>query len=160
MSLVAILSVCVSNQEPETKPTAGTTKKAPTPSVTPTEDPTLEEAKGFAIESGKRFGARDFGGSWDQWDKASKAVVPRDDYVAYAEACDLGGVPLKVADVRLDSNTSATVRYEVMGYVQARTLLYEDGHWRAKTTTATLKLFADGTVDGAVAAAKASGGCG
>lgn len=77
----------------------------------------------------------------------------------YAETCNLGGAPLKIDDIRMEGDSKAVVRYEFGGFKQARTLVYEDGHWRAKVTNETLGFFKDGTAKGAIRAAKADGGC-
>lgn len=122
------------------------------------EPQTLEAAKTLATEASDRIAAQDFAGAWEQWDKASKAKISRDDYVKYGETCDLGGVPVTVDDIRLESDTKATVRLEALGFKQVRTVVYEDGKWRLKTTDETLKKFDEG-VDGAIASAKADGTC-
>jgi len=152
VSAIAFLSACSSG-------TSNDPDSPAEPSPTPTEPQTLEGAREVAKEAADRIGAQDFAGSWDQWNKAGQAAVPRDEYVKYAEACKLGGVPLKIDDIRMEGDSKAVVRYEFAGFKQARTLIYEDGHWRAKVTNETLGYFKGGKAKGAIAAAKADGGC-
>ena len=155
VSLSLALAGCGGGDDPRPKSSASPTKTA----TVKAEPQTVEAAKAFATETSARIAAQDFGGAWDQWDKASKTRVNRDDYVKYGETCDIGGVPVTVDDIRLESETKATVRLEAMGFKQARTLLYEDGAWRLKVTDDTLQKFDKGA-DGAIAQAKTEGFCG
>ncbi|MGH8894474.1 MAG: hypothetical protein ACRDWY_14400 [Actinomycetes bacterium] len=152
---IAVLSACSSSTDSSDAP-----ESPAGPSPTPTEPQTLKGVRAFAKEAADRFGAQDYAGSWDQWNKAGKAAIPRAEYVKYAETCDLGGAPLKVDDIRMEGDSRAVVRYEFAGFKQARTFIYEDGHWRTKVTNETLNLFKNGgKAKGAIAAAKADGSC-
>lgn len=155
MIAIAVLSACSSGTDSSDDP-----ESPAEPSSTPTEPQTLIGARAFAKEAADRFGAQDYAGSWDQWNKVGKAAIPRDEYVKYAEACDLGGVPLKIDDIRMEGDSTAVVRYEFASFKQARTFIYEDGRWRTKVTNETLNLFKkNGKAKGAIAAAKADGSC-
>jgi hypothetical protein len=154
VTAITLLSACSSGPKADSDPDS--------PAVTtarPTEPQTLEGARKVAKEAAGRIGAQDFGGSWDQWSRAGQAAIPREEYVKYAETCNLGGAPLNIDDIRMEGDSKAVVRFEFAGFKQARTLIYEDGQWRAKVANETLGYFKGGSAESAIAAAKADGGC-
>jgi hypothetical protein len=122
------------------------------------EPKTLAGARAAAVEVGQRTAAQDFGDLWDMFDATGKAAIGRADYVTYATTCRLGGIPLKVQNARLDSSTSATIRYQVMGSVQPRTFVYQDGQWRTQISPQDLATFRQG-LQATIAKAKSEDRC-
>lgn len=104
----------------------------------------LEEA---AQKQADRFAAGDYAGSWEMWTDEAKATVSQDVYVAYSEECAGGGVPLEVADARIDEPGEATVRIALGDFAQSYSMAYEDGEWRWVPTEATLENLGDATVE-------------
>lgn len=82
-----------------------------------------------AEEQADAFAAQDFGAAYDMWVDDAKALISRDDYIAWAKGCDLGGVPLEVGDVRLESDTEAVVRIGFGDFQTAYTMRLENGDW-------------------------------
>lgn len=159
LAATLVLAACGGSDDGSTDETKPSIPAVDLPG-TPAEEPQTEEGARAAAEAAASFiAAKDYGASWDQWQTSTQQEIPRDMYVDFAKQCNLGGVPVEIADLRLEGDSTAIVTYEVMGFQQARTFLYEDGAWRLEVTPDTTTLFADGTVEGAVAAAKANGSC-
>lgn len=83
-----------------------------------------------AQEQADMFSAGDFGGAYDMWTDESKELFSRDDYIEVNEACQNGGIPLEVADVRIEDSGEAVVRIRLGEFTQAYTMEFEDDEWR------------------------------
>lgn len=119
---------------------------------------TKEAVEATAKEQADRYASGDFKGTWDMWTKAGKAAISRDDYAEMAETCELGGVPLEVSSVRLESDDEAVVRIGLGDITQSYSILYEDGMWRWQPNADSIKTYALGK-SGAIKALKADGAC-
>lgn len=115
--------------------------------------------KKLAQEENSRFSAKDYAGAWDLYSKAGKAALSQDDYVRYNEACDTGGMPIEVKDVRMESDIKATVRIGIGDIEVANKVLYEEDKWRWQPRPDTMKSYATG-VDQMIKDSKAAGSCG
>jgi hypothetical protein len=162
-TLVALLaSGCEAARDP------GSARVAPVPTVTspggrypagPGREPrTLAAAIRLAREEEGRYRSGDYAGAWALWTSSAQHVFSRADFVGYHAACPGGRVPLTVTGVRLSGPRTAVVRMRAAGYRASYEPRYQHGHWRWQPTDDDLAFYRLG-VDGAIAKAKAEGGC-
>lgn len=76
------------------------------------------------------FASQDYAGAYDMWVDDAKELISRDDYVRFAEACDLGGMPLDVEFVRFESDDEAVVKVGVGKFMYSYAMRHEGKEWR------------------------------
>jgi hypothetical protein len=102
--------------------------------LTGNEPKTLEAATTAAQEVADRLTSGDFAGVWLMLSKQVRDNISQADYVTLQNACTKTGLPARVTGVRLDSPTTAIVRWNadvpgLSGFKVTKTMVYEDGKW-------------------------------
>ena len=97
----------------------------------------LETATAAMQEYTDRYISDDFAGAYELASKSTREAYSVEEFTKIQDACYKGeGMPVDVEGVRL-SGDQATVRLVVGGFKQSRTMVYEDGSWRAKPAPET-----------------------
>lgn len=114
----------------------------------------LETATAAMQEYTDRYISDDFAGAYELASESTRDAYSVEEFTKIQQACYKGeGMPVDVEGVRL-SGDQATVRLVVGDFKQSRTMVYEDGSWRAKPAPETnLSL----SVDEAVAECEKAG---
>jgi hypothetical protein len=101
-----------------------------------TSSPTdLDGAAAAAQEKQARHSARDFAGEWLLFTKELRDNITQKAFVEYSEACTTSpggsgiGPNAKMTGKRLDSPGKAVIRFEMLGFSKAVTMVYENGGW-------------------------------
>jgi len=107
--------------------------------ATPEKPKTLEAATASEQENADRYSSGDYAGQWLLYSSRLRDAISQDDYEAYAKRCAAEterpeGLRLTVEGVRMDGDSKAIVRLGVLGVVQSRTMVYEDGQWLQEPT--------------------------
>lgn len=143
VAVAALLAVagCGAADDASRKPHTDLTMSA-RPAFTPDE----KNLRAFAEESGARFSSGDYGGYWDAWSAADQKQTPRDVWIAYAEKCKPGGLPLKIEAARVEPDgKTGIVRYGVEGVVNKSVTFFAEGDgWRQDTSDETHQRVASG----------------
>ena len=97
----------------------------------------LETATAAMQEYSDRYTSGDYAGAYELASKSTRDAYSVEEFTKIQQACYKGeGMPVDVEGVRL-SGDQATVRLVVGGFKQSRTMVYEDGSWRAKPAPET-----------------------
>lgn len=99
----------------------------------------VEALKDAGQEQADRYSSGDYAGAWDMWTDAAKEAIPEDVYVAYSEECANSGIPLEVADARIDSPGKGTVRIGLGDFEFSYSMEYEGDEWRWVPTDETFE---------------------
>lgn len=130
----AVIAVAVTGCSPQRTADAPATTASTTSASVAAQPKTLEAATTAAREKSDRFASGDFSGEWLLFSKQVRDAISQSDYVTYAKACSKNGLPVGVTGVRMEGTGKAIVRLEVLGFQDARTMVYEDGQWVQEPT--------------------------
>lgn len=112
-------------------PASGSSAAGVVPTA-PRQPPTVEEARAQLDRAIARGSAGDHAGAWDLLVPEDQTLIPRDDYVAYQQACNADapqGAPYEIVDIRLEDPNTALAIVKVLGVSLPVHAFYRDGQW-------------------------------
>ena len=113
----------------------------------------LETATAAMQEYSDRYTSGDYAGAYELAAQSTRDAWTVEEFTKIQEGCYTGeGMPLDVEGVRINGD-EATVRLVLGEFKQSRTMVYEDGSWKAKPSNDSPM---SGTVEDAIADCKAA----
>lgn len=111
-----------------------------------------------AQEQADRYTSGDFAGAWDMWTDDAKGVMSEADYVTFAKECAGTGMPLDVAEARIEDDGTGTVRLALGDFASSYSMEYEGDAWSWVPNDDSLAMYERGA-QGAIDAATEGGSC-
>ena len=127
-------------EEPATVPSPATAASVPT--TEPTTDEGFRTAAQQIINSNV---AGDWGGYWDRWDKESKKLITREEYIRRKQACPpmFAGAPVTVKAITTNPDGTKTAQVDRFGFLSSVSFRYEDGRWGLINTDLPVEILND-----------------